>query len=444
MPRNSTERGTTQPRDPRICVVGAGPCGLTTIKNLLQLGLRNVVAYDDGEAVGGNWVFDEEPKRTSVYATAHLISSKKLSEFDDYPMPKEYPDFPSHRQMLAYFQSYAENFNVLPSIRLRTRVQEARPCADGGWRVRVAGPDGLSEERFDHLVVCSGHHREPLIPTAAEDFTGHSLHSCQFKRAEPFRDKRVLVVGAGNSGCDIAVEIARVAERCDLSMRRGYYIVPKLAFGRPTDVAVARLRRYLPRRTAQYVISKLISLIVGPWEKYGLQPPRCLPLQMHPTLNTNILSALRDGTVLPRPGIARIEGRTVHFTEGSPEEFDTIIWATGFRHGFPFLDASVVDWEPIEIPPLYLRMMHRRIADLYFIGLFQPVGCIWRLADLQARIAGLQIVGRLTRPADLSDRVEEERRSSRAFFDSAERHLIEVDYHDFRHQLATELADARA
>ncbi len=288
--------------------------------------------------------------------------------------------------------------------------------------------------------MCTGHHREPLIPDCAAGFTGDALHSCQFKRAEPFRDKRVLVVGGGNSGCDISVEVARVATRCCLSMRRGYYIVPKVTFGRPTDVVIARLRRLLPRRLAQYVASKLIGLVVGPWEKYRLQPPQCQPLQMHPTLNTNVLSALRDGSVLPRAGIARIDGETVHFTDGSSEAFDTIIWATGFHHGFPFLDASVVDWGPTDMPPLYLRMMHRRIGDLFFIGLFQPAGCIWRLADLQARIAALQIAGRLSRPADLAARVEAQERSARAFFDGAVRHLTQVDYHDFRRQLATEIA----
>jgi hypothetical protein len=427
----------------RVCVIGAGPCGLSTIKNLRAHGLRNIVCYDEGEAIGGNWAFKEQPERASVYESTHLISSKKLSEFEDYAMPDDYPEFPSHQQMLTYFQSYAAHFQLLPYIRLRTRVEQARRTAEDRWSIRVLGPNGASEENFDWLLVCSGHHREPLIPDYANTFAGEVLHSCQFKRPEPFRNKKVLVVGGGNSGCDIAVDVSRVARKCCLSMRRGYHILPKVVFGRPADVLAYRIRRYLSLRTSRRLIRILLPFIVGPWEKYGLQVPKCLPLQMHPTLNTNILSALRDGVVVPRVGIARFEGENVYFHDGTVEEFDTIIWATGFLLGFPFLDSTVVDWGPSDVPPLYLKMMHRRITNLSFIGLFQPLGCIWRLADRQAHIAALQIVGSLNRPADIESRIDKENRLLKKTFEKTTRHAVEVDYWNFQRQLDRELAQAR-
>src|SRR5215469_12441682 len=99
--------GNGSARAGRVCVIGAGPSGLTAIKNLLAVGVDAVACFDEGAAIGGNWVFDESAERTSVYESTHIISSKSWTEFEDFPMPDDYPDFPSHRQMRAYFESYA-------------------------------------------------------------------------------------------------------------------------------------------------------------------------------------------------------------------------------------------------------------------------------------------------------------------------------------------------
>jgi Flavin-binding monooxygenase-like len=432
---SSVARSDGRPQ-PRVCVIGAGPCGLTALKNLLAVGLDNVVCYDENDAIGGNWVFREENERTSVYFSTHIISSKRLSEFEDYPMPADYPDFPSHRQMRAYFDSYAAHFGLQPFLRLRTRVERAERASDGRWSVSLSGG---GRETFDHLLVCSGHHREPYVPEHAGTFSGEVLHSRDFKRAEKFRDRRVLVIGGGNSACDIAVDISRVASRTCISLRRGYYIVPKILFGRPIDLLYAKARK-LPRAIVQPLLAALLRLGIGPWKKYGLAAPECGPLEMHPTLNSDILNALRHGRVLPRPGIERFDGDLVHFSDHTVEPFDVVLWATGFRIAFPFLDASVVDWDTSRPPPLYLNMMHPRIDNLFFIGLFQPIGCIWRLADHQARIAALQIAGRLPRPADIAARVRS--RTPHWHFETTRRHAIEVDYHDFRHDLMGALSRA--
>jgi len=425
----------------RVCVVGAGPCGLTALKNLRAAGLHDVVCYDEGLAIGGNWVFDERPERPGVYDATHLISSKRLSEFEDYPMPDHYPDYPSHRQVRSYFEDYAAHFGLMQFIRLETRVVRATLLPDLRWSVSSIGPDGAKEEIFDYFIVCSGHHREPLMPDYSGHFSGEVLHSFRYRRPDIFRDKRVLVVGGGNSACDIAVDVARVAQKSCISMRRGYHIVPKLMLGRPADLVYARLRNMvrLPRSVLQLLMATGVKLSVGPLEKYGLQQPQTKLLETHPTLNSDILNALRHGKVLPRIGIKSLEGKSVHFDDGTAEEFDAIIWATGYHIRFPFLDKSVVAWDESGPIPLYLKMMHREIPNVFFIGLFQPIGCIWRLADHQARIAALQITGVLSRPDDIRNRVEKEINSPHWRFDKALRHVVEVDYHDFRAQLLKEI-----
>ena len=237
--------------------------------------------------------------------------------------------------------------------RLETHVGTASLRPDGCWLVSISDREGAREEIFDDLIVCSGHHRDPFIPHVEGTFSGQILHARDFKRAEPFRGKRVLVVGGGNSACDIAVDIGRITSQTCLSMRRGYHFVPKLMFGRPSDVVYHRVRKLgLPKAWTQYLAEACVRFNVGPLRKYGLQSPVGRLFEMHPTLSSDILSALRDGRVIPRAGIERLNGAEVRFSDGRSESFDVLIWATGYRERFPFLDSGVVDWKPGEQPSL--------------------------------------------------------------------------------------------
>src|SRR5258708_33111669 len=173
-------------------------------------------------------------------------------------------------------------------------------------------------------------------------------------------------------------------------MRRGYHILPKKLSGYPIDQVYAAFR-WLPRSISRPLFKTVLRIKIGRWQDYGLQAPLSEPMEMHPTLNSNFLKVLRGGAVIPRVGIARLNGNGIEFRDGTVEAFDAIIWATGFHTVFPFLAASIVDWNMTECPPLYLKMIHREFANLFFIGLFQPLGCISRLAAHQAPIAALPI-----------------------------------------------------
>jgi hypothetical protein len=427
---------------PRICVIGAGPCGLATLKNLLQAGCGDVVCYDESGSIGGNWAYSDDPKRISVYECSHIISSKRMSSFDDFPMPSEYPDYPSHRQLFKYFSNYAKAFNLEAHIHLESRVEHCDHLDDGRWSVRVTSKGETREELFDWLLVCSGHHRQPFVPDYPGTFTGPIIHSAAYKRPDAFRGQRVLVVGAGNSAADIAVDISRVASETAISMREGTYFIPKLMFGQPIDTVYAFWKRIIPKPVFQLIFKLSLRLAIGRWEDYGLQAPVSAPLTKHPTLNSSLLEALRHGRLTARRGIERYDGATVHFIDGTHEDFDAIVMGTGFRTTFPFLSEPISGWDLTKTPPLYLKMMHRTIGNLFFIGLFQPIGCIWQLADYQARIAALQIKGRLTRPSDIAARIKHEVASPHWRFDPSPRHAIEVDYHDFRKELMRELRPA--
>lgn len=408
----------------RVCVIGAGPSGITAGKNLLQVGLRNIVIYEKGDQVGGNWIYSPRLSHSSVFDTTHIISSKTLSQYEDYPMPDDYPDYPSHKQLLTYFQGYAQHFGVTDLIRFNTEVKKAEKQADDTWKITL-GNDTV--EQFDYLVVANGHHWNPRLPSYPGDFTGTFLHSHDFKNSEPFKDQRVLVIGGGNSACDIAVETSRVSAFTAISMRRGYYIAPKFMMGKPIDVLNARFV-HLPDFVRVPLLRFSLWLNLGDYAEYGLERPTHGPLQQHPTTNSELLYFIRHGKVHPRRDIARFEGKTVHFVDGKAEDYDAIVAATGFVITFPFFDKNLIDYSEGDVP-LYLRVFHPDHPSLFFIGLCQPLGCIWPLADMHAKLAANAIIGNYTPPSNMREQIKVEVEGIKKQFFKTARHTIEVEYH---------------
>ncbi|MBX2892539.1 MAG: NAD(P)-binding domain-containing protein [Saprospiraceae bacterium] len=411
-------------QSPRIAIIGAGCSGLAAIKVLTENGLDNLVCFEKNDQIGGNWVYTASESHSSVCETTHIISSKWLSRFSDFPMPAEYPDYPSHRQVLAYFQQYADKFDLRKHIRFKTEVLKAEKIEQERWRLTLV--DGSAEE-FDYLLVANGHHSAPRHPVWRDDFTGQYFHSHSFKNNQGFEGKRVLVVGAGNSGCDCAVETSRVAERVDISVRSPQYIIPKFFLGRPTDIFAAKMI-WLPRSVQDALHKISVRVQVGRYRYYGLPEPDFPPTRSHPTVNSEMLEKIRHGKVHPRPGIERVEGRTVRFTDGSSSEYDVIIAATGYLMNLPFFDKDFIDWENALSVPLYLRIFHPAHKSLFFIGLVQPQGSIWPLSEAQARLVARLLKGQWALPAHWQQLAEEEGQATeRAFFKSP-RHAVEVHF----------------
>ncbi|MFI4962937.1 MAG: flavin-containing monooxygenase [Legionellales bacterium] len=425
---------TSNKQSPSICVIGAGPSGLAAVKNLHQQGLSTITVFEKNSQIGGNWVYDESNEHSSVYETTHIISSRWWSEFEDFTMPVRYPDYPSHKQLLHYFKEYAKHFDINQYIHLNTNVLKATQTDDRKWKVVFEEASGIHEAIFDFLLVANGHHWDPVTPAYPGVYTGETLHSHQYKKASVYKDKKVLVVGGGNSACDVAVEIARLNSQTSISMRRGSHIFPKLIFGKPTDVAFARIR-WLPVWLRQKLISGVIRLVQGKYDKYKLPKPDCGPLEAHPTINSELLYFIRHGKIKPRPGICSFEGKVVHFTDGTCAEFDTIIFATGYKIHFPFFDKELIDFSASTKIPLYRKMMHPDFDTLYFIGLCQPQGCIWPLADFQSRVVARILAGTLKRPTKLPQKIAKELENPHYRFKASTRHALEVDYHKFKREL---------
>ena len=367
----------------RHCIIGAGYSGLAAARAFTQAG----IAYDQFEAtdqLGGNWSH-------GVYDSTHLISSRRSTQYPEYPMPASYPVFPSRDQMLRYLQDYAEHFHLEDNIRYGTEVVAARPLDRtglAGWRVELAG--GETRE-YAGVVVANGHYWERNIPSYPGVFAGRQLHSKDYRRPEDFgAGSRVLVVGAGNSASDLAVEAAATFGRADLSMRRSYWFFPKTIFGIP---ASEWDRVWMPLWLQRIGMETMLWLSFGNYRRYGLQKPDHELFTKDVTVNSSMFHALLHGKVRPRKEIARFDGHTVQFVDGCSGEYDTIVWATGYHTRFPMLDESIFVWEQGQ-PVLVEHVLVPRYANLYIWGLVAPRSGAGRIlaagADFIAELVRMQ------------------------------------------------------
>lgn len=327
---------------------------------------------DADEGVGGNW-------RHGVYQGVHIVSSKRSTAYADYPMPSHYPDFPSAEQMLRYLENYARDRELLGGIEFRMKVMRASPLADESWLVTFEN----GEKRvYKGVVVCNGHHWDKRYPQYPGRFTGTLIHSKDYKEPGQLRGKRVLVVGGGNSGCDLACEAARVGTSCDLSLRSGYWFLPKIAFGKPlTDLPIWGLPLVLQR----LILRALVKVFIGDYRAYGLKRPDHKLFERHPAFGTDLLNYLKQGRIKPRPDIARYAGTKVHFTDGSVGEYDLIVAATGFHNSFPFLPKGLV---PVEngVVQVYGGAFPDAVKNLYIVGWAQPRNGFGALLTPAARL----------------------------------------------------------
>lgn len=423
----------------RIAVIGAGPSGITALKNLLDQGL-DAVTFDRNEEVGGNWIYSENESHSSVFETTHIISSKTLSQYEDFPFDEfdpETADYPSHEVLRNYFQAYARKFNLYPFIRFGTMVKECKWIDELNWQITTE-KDGIeTTEQFTHLVVANGHHWKPRYPEYPGEFTGEFLHSHHFKKAAPFAGKRVLVIGGGNSACDVAVETSRVSAYTAISWRRGYRIVPKFFFGKPSD-KVAEQTKWLPVKVRGFFNQLLLKVMLGDNKAYGLRPITEPFGATHPTINDELLHKIRHGKVKPRLDIKRFEGKKVIFEDGKTEEYDSIIACTGYWLTHPFFEKDFIDYSSGPVP-LYLKMFHPKITNLYFIGMFQPLGCIWPGAELQSKLMAQELIGKWKRPKNIEALCEREVTDPHYKQVNTPRHTITVDFHLFVKDLKKEL-----
>ena len=382
-------------RSDRVCVVGAGSSGLAAARNLAERGFAADVLEREQD-LGGNWNYGSPAAR--VYRSTHMISSKPFTQFPDFPMPARFPDYPHHSQVLEYLRAYADHFGVTGRIEFGTAVERIQPVDDGSaWDVTTGSGE---TRRYAAVVIANGHNWTPKVPEYPGAFAGEVMHSAHYRTPDVFEGRRVLVVGGGNSGCDIAVEAAQHAVKTFHSTRRGYWYMPKYLLGRPCDqVGDVFLKLHLPLWLRRTIAGLSVRLILGPQEKIGLPRPDHRLFETHPIVNSLLPYYVKHGAVVPRPDVARFDGKTVHFTDGSAEEVDLVVFATGYRVEFPFIDHALLNWRDGR-PRLFRHVFHPELDMLFVAGLIQPDSGQFSLVHWQTRAIALFLdAARLGTPA---------------------------------------------
>lgn len=420
----------TEDKRKRVAVIGAGPSGLVTAKELLEQG-HDVIAFEQQPMIGGAFL--------NHYDEMRFTSSNLLTSFGDHPSQEGKAHVWTCAEYVEYLYSYAARFKLFPHIYCATSVTSIRRDIDKGvWRVQVrrvqedtvkprrqvpsayievasSSPNLSAQEQefeVDHVAICAGANQHGSVPTwlGLDEFSGEVLHSSSYWRPERFADRRVLIVGLGESGSDIALQIARVAKATAVSTRRGPgYVIPRYYNGQPTDIDSSRCYHAIPLPVLESSLFKLnmrlVDTYMGPdddpevlRQTAEINNARGISaFRRFTTKNTGFVEAIVHHSTEYKPDIERIESGCVHFVDGTHFNCDIIVLCIGFKNQFPFFADHHPELVNMSagIRGLYKRMIDPTIgSELAWIGFVRPgIGSIPPCAEMQARYFALLVSG---------------------------------------------------
>jgi cation diffusion facilitator CzcD-associated flavoprotein CzcO len=430
---------------PRACIIGAGCSGFTTAKRLKDYGIP-YDCFEISDDIGGNWYYKNPNGLSACYESLHIDTSKWRLAFEDYAVPSDWPDFPSHAQLLQYFKDYVDHFGLRPTITFNTAVTRAERANDGLWDVTLSTGE---TRRYDVLIVCNGHHWDPRIPDYPGTFEGVAFHSHAY--CDPFqpydmRGKNVVVVGMGNSAMDIASELAQrpMAKNLWVSARRGVWVLPKYMNGKPADKSA--MPSWMPRKLGLSLARAAIKKAIGNMEDYGLPKPDHEPLSAHPSVSGEFLTRAGCGDIKFKPAIKAFEGHNIRFDDDSVEHVDAVIFATGYKISFPFLTDPAFKTDADNRLPLFKRMVPAGVDNLFYMGLAQPLPTLVNFAEQQAKLLGAYLAGRYHLPS-ATERTETTAKDEAFYlggYYNSPRHTIQVDFGHYCSDLTKEIARGTA
>jgi cation diffusion facilitator CzcD-associated flavoprotein CzcO len=463
--------------DEKFCIIGAGSSGLAVAKNFRAAGIP-FDCLEREDDVGGNWYYGKP--HSSVYRSTRLISSKRQTEYSDFPMPTAWPEHPGHELVWQYLRSYARHFDLYADIEFNTGVERLEPALQtsrvgewergrggefdrpaplrispspplpvshsaSGWNVTLS--DG-TRRQYRGVVIANGHNWDPRWPTIPGAFHGSMLHSSQYKAPQICLDKRVLVVGGGNSGFDIAVDVAPWAADTFHSLRRRYHVLPRYLRGLPIDQCGQwALRWRLPLWLRRFGAARLRRTAWGDVSRHLPHADHRL-FETHPVINSRWPYEVARGAIKVKPDVQQLDGNEVVFVDGSRERVDLIIYATGYKLSFPFIDRRHLNWRN-DRPELYLSVFHPQRDDLFVAGMIQPDSGQFGLVDHQAQLVAAYIRA-LDAQQPIARRFQAEKRrnagqplSGGIRYAPSPRHLVEVEHDSYRRRLQQWIARLR-
>jgi dimethylaniline monooxygenase (N-oxide forming) len=442
------------PRFPKTCIIGAGSSGIAAAKVFTDYGIP-FDCLEKSDRVGGNWVFKNKNGMSSAYRSLHINTSRDKMAYSDFPMPRDFPDYPHHTHITSYFDGYVDHFGFRDQILFNSGVAKAEQAADGLWKVTLESGE---IRLYDALCVANGHHWDARLPEPAfpGSFAGKQMHSHAYiDPSDPIDcvNKNVLVVGFGNSALDIACELGRkgVAKNVFLSQRRGYWVIPKYTGGEVLDASVAHpsqetpwLQRAMPLWLLRRLAERRLAQTAGRPEQYGLPKPDHPFLATHPAVSQEIYLRVGSGDVVPKPNIKELRNARVGFVDGSEEDIDVIIWCTGYKITFPFFDEGTIAAPGNDIA-LWRRMIDPRFDNLFFVALLQPLCAMMPIAEEQSKLIANYLTGHYALPpveVMHAERIEMHEKNKSQYL-ATPRHTIQINCGEYTHDLRKELARGR-
>ncbi|XP_062595036.1 flavin-containing monooxygenase 5-like [Saccostrea cucullata] len=393
-----------------VCVVGAGVSGLAAVKNSLDEGLEPI-CFEKDDDVGGLWNYHDVPKDgdPSLYNSCSINTSKEMTCYTDFPIPKEYPNFMAHKHFKSYLKLYAEHFGLMKYIRLKHTVERVEKADDfddtGEWVITTKNlSSGKVEKRkVNFVMVCNGHLHEPNIPKfqGLEKFKGRVLHTHDYKDFHGYEGKRILIIGIGNSAADVACELSRHAEHVYVSTRKGTFVIQRAAEeGRPFDhIAVSRFRQGLPWPLLKPFLYHGVNNRYS-HSKYGLSPNTRFNGGAV-TISDDLPNRIILGTINIKTDVERFTENGAIFVDGTKlDKIDVVILGTGYNFSFPFLQEDVVKVDN-SFPYLYDLVWPADLepSTLAIIGLVQPFGALPPILEMQTRWAARVFSGNCKLPS---------------------------------------------
>jgi dimethylaniline monooxygenase (N-oxide forming) len=380
--------------------------------------------------------YENDNGLSSAYASLRTNVSRPRMQYPSFPMPETYEDFPHHTEMAEYLDSYADAFGLREQIRFGVTVERLEPHPDGGWLVALDDGTAL---RARAAVVATGHDWCPRRPEHPGGFDGEVLHAHDYRTPEPFAGRRVLVVGAGQSAAEIAVELSRYASRTCLSIRSPVHVVPRRLAGAPYDARDTWPGNRLPWPLLNRLLARAVERELGPVPAAWPVPDRRL-LEELPTLSSELLPAVRSGAVVVRREVERLDGDRVRFAGGAEEEFDAIVYATGYRISLPFLAPELLQPRGRRLP-LYRRIVPPGIDGLFLAGFVDAPSGLLPIVEAQGDWIAAALEGRLALPGApaMLRAIERSERRSRVRFPSEPADSIRCDPHAYRRLLRSDL-----
>lgn len=371
-----------------VVVVGASAAGLASAACLQRRGVVCVL-LDRASCVGTAW--------RGHYDRLHLHTNRGASGLPFFPMPRSYPRYPARDQVVAYLEAYARHFDLQP--RFGQEVASVRRGEDG-WLVETA------ERRYRaaHVVIATGYTRRPYTPTwpGQDRYRGELLHSSAYKSGASWKGQPVLVVGFGNSGGEIAIDLHEHGAQPAIAVRSPVNVVPRDFLGVPI-LGLGIALRSLPVKLADALARPVIHMTVGDIAKLGLRKLPYGPneqIRRHgriPLLDIGTIDLIRRGAIAVRPGLERFEGeQAVRFLDGRKERFAAVVLATGYRPALSdFLEPADEVTDEHGVPT---ASGHETLPGLYFCGFYVSPAGMLREIGIEARRIAAAIAGPRTRP----------------------------------------------